>query len=93
MSNYEPEFKNKMIHLHLEDGRTIKSLQEEYGVSKASISIWIKEFRKECQADPEATEDYDLMLENRKLKKQLEEMEKENRFLKKAAAFFAKEID
>lgn len=54
MSNYEPEFKNKMIHLHLEDGRTIKSLQEEYGVSKASISIWIKEFRKECQADRKA---------------------------------------
>jgi len=33
------------------------------------------------------------MAENLQLRKQLEEMEKENRFLKKAAAFFAKEID
>ena len=33
------------------------------------------------------------MSENRKLRKQLEEAKKENEFLKKAAAFFAKEID
>jgi transposase len=33
------------------------------------------------------------MLENRNLRKKLEELEKENKFLKKAAAFFAKEID
>jgi len=33
------------------------------------------------------------MKENQKLKKQLAELQKENDFLKKAAAFFAKEID
>ena len=37
--------------------------------------------------------EYDYMKENLKLRKQLEETEKENRFLKKAAAFFAKESD
>ena len=33
------------------------------------------------------------MQENRRLRKELEETRKENLFLKKAAAFFAKEID
>ena len=33
------------------------------------------------------------MKENLKLRKELEEMKKENDFLKKVAAFFAKEID
>lgn len=33
------------------------------------------------------------MKENLQLKKQLAELKKENDFLKKAAAFFAKEID
>ena len=33
------------------------------------------------------------MKENLKLRKKLEEVRKENEFLKKAAAFFAKEID
>ena len=93
MQHYEPEFKQKIVRLHLEEGRTLKSLSEEYSASKASISIWINNYRQECQTSHEAKEDYDYMMENRKLRKQLEEMEKENRFLKKAAAFFAKEID
>ncbi len=36
---YEPAFKKKIVRLHLEDGRTLKGLAEEDGVSKASISI------------------------------------------------------
>ena len=47
--HYEPEFKKKIVRLHLEEGRTIKGLAAEYGVSKASISIWVKQFREECQ--------------------------------------------
>ena len=35
---YELEFKKKIVRLHLEEGRTLKGLAEEYGVSKASIS-------------------------------------------------------
>ena len=90
---YEPEFKKKIVRLHLEDGRTIKGLAKEYNVSKASISNWVAQFRKECQENAEAKADYDFMKENLNLKKQLAELQKENDFLKKAAAFFAKEID
>lgn len=64
--SYEPEFKKKIVRLHIEQGRTYKSITDEYDVSKASISKWRKE---------------------------LEEAKKETLFLKKAAAFFAKEID
>jgi transposase len=39
MQHYEEEFKQRIIRLHLEEGRTLKSLSEEYGVSKASISL------------------------------------------------------
>lgn len=38
---YEEEFKKKIVRLHLEEGRTLRSLSEEYGVSKAGISIWV----------------------------------------------------
>lgn len=34
--HYEQEFKNKIVRLHIEEGRTYKSLTAEYGVSKAS---------------------------------------------------------
>ena len=81
--NYEPEFKKKIVRLHLEEGRTLKGLAAEYGVSKASISNWTKQFREECQTNEEAQADYDYMKENLKLKKQLAELQKENDFLKK----------
>lgn len=90
---YEPEFKNKIIRLHLEEGRTLMSLAQEYKVNKASISNWVKSYREECQINPYIKEEYDYLKENLNLRKQLEELEKENRFLKKAAAFFAKEIE
>ncbi len=91
--HYETEFKKKIVRLHLEEGRTLVSLSEEYGVSKASISNWVNQFREECQINKEAKEDYDYMKENLRLRKELTELQKENDFLKKAAAFFAKEID
>jgi transposase len=91
--HYEAEFRKKIVRLHLEEGRTLKGLAAEYGVSKASISIWVKQFREECLTNNEAKSEYDCMKENLQLKKQLAELQKENDFLKKAAAFFAKEID
>lgn len=94
---YEPEFKKKIVHLHLNEGRTYKSITREYGVSKSAISKWCEEFSRECQEkvqdNPAAVNDAELMKENLRLRKELEEAGKENLFLKKAAAFFAKEID
>ena len=95
--SYTSELKKKIVRLHEEEGRTYKSITAEYGVSKASISKWCREFSEECQTkaleDPNSPNELELMKENLRLKKELEEAKKENLFLKKAAAFFAKEID
>lgn len=95
--SYTPEFKKKIVRLHLEEGRTYKSITAEYGVSKASISKWCAEFSEECQTqaitNPDIPNEAELMKENLRLRKELAEKEKEISFLKKAAAFFAKEID
>ena len=71
------------MRLHEEERRTYKSIPAEYGVSRASISKWCSQL----------WEEYDYMKGMRKLRKETEELRKENFFLKKAAAFFAKEID
>lgn len=95
--HYEPEFKKKLVRLHLEEGHTLQSLSAEYGVAKASITIWCRKFSNECleQALTNliAPNELEIMKENRRLRAELEEARKENLFLKKAAAFFAKEID
>ena len=92
------ETKQEILRKHLEEGRTVKSLCDEYFLAHSTVERWITEFRKECQKEPKTNEPKthehsSLYEENRKLRMELEELEKENEFLKKAAAFFAKEID
>ena len=95
--SYTPEFKKKIIRLRLEEGRTIHSLTAEYGIPKETIRRWCNEFQQECQAQslhtPSSANEAEIMKENLRLRKELAEKEKEILFLKKAAAFFAKEID
>ena len=93
INKYDIEFKKKIVRLFLEEGRTKKSISNEFSVSVASISNWVKQFREECQINQKANLEYDHMKENLRLRKELEETKKEIEFLKKAAAFFAKEIN
>lgn len=59
---YEPEFKNRIVCLKFEDGRTFKSFAGEYGISHVSIINWIKQFRKEYRSNEEAKADHDFMM-------------------------------
>ena len=82
-----------MVRLVLEEGRTIASVNKEYNLGEGTVRSWIIQFEEESEKNPEIKETKDIYEENRRLRKKLEEVEKEVRFLKKAAAFFAKEID
>ncbi len=93
MSRYNPELRNKILRLHLEDGRSIKSLTEEYNLGSGTLRYWLDKHREECKTNPVIKNETEAMLEIKRLKKELAESQKENAFLKKAAAFFAKEID
>jgi transposase len=88
---YDQVFKEKLVKLHLENTRTISSLVKEYGVSRSTLNGWIKSYCEECKESEEKISP-SVYEENRLLKKRTIELEKENAFLKKAAAFFAKEI-
>ena len=82
-----------IVRLFLEEGRTVKSINEEYNLGDGTVRKWVKAFHEECETNPELKNTKDIYEENRRLRKELEEMKKENAFLKKAAAFFAKELD
>ncbi len=88
--SYTSEFKKKIVRFHEEEEHTYISITAEYGVSKAAISAWWKQFRGECQTSPESKAEYDNMKGVIKLKRENEELRKEVA-LKKAAAFFVKE--
>ena len=86
--HYEPVLKQEIIRLYLEEGRTMKSLTEEYNLGKGTLRYWLKNTRKECAENKDGVPE-----ELVRLRKLNAELRKENQFLKKAAAFFAKEID
>ncbi len=90
---YSEEVKKEVIRLHLDEGRTKKSLSEEYGLGAGTLSNWLKNYREECSANQEIQKEYDSYERNKQLLRENAELRKENEFLKKAAAFFAKEID
>jgi len=86
--HYEPQLKQEIIRLYLEEGWTMKSLSEEYNLGKGTLRYWLKNSRKECDKHKDVASD-----ELERLRKQNTELRKENQFLKKAAAFFAKEVE
>lgn len=89
---YEPEFKRKIARLYLQGGRTIESINKEYHLGDATVRIWARKYQEECANSPSTKEELDTLAEIRQLNKELEEVKKENPFLKKAAAFFAKQL-
>ena len=91
MVQVDPVIEKTIIRLHLEQGRTQKSLADEYGISVNVVHRIITNYRKECRNNVYKSENLRLMEENRRLREQNAELQKEADFLKKAAAFFAKE--
>ena len=89
LNEYTLEFKKKVIDLHKKCGRTYKSIADEYGVSKASISRWCSESQKNLQL----MKTHNLEKENLSLKQENRKLRKKIAFLKKTTVFFAKEIN
>lgn len=76
-----------MVRLVLEEGQTIASVNKEYNLGEGTVRSWIRQFEEECEKNPEIKETKDIYEENRRLRKKLEEAEKEVRFLKKQPHF------
>lgn len=87
----DPELRSKIVQLHVQEGRTFKSLSDEYGYPASTISRWVRDYRQAAMKDKEQSRALADMEKLHKLQKENEELKKENDFLKKAAAFFAKE--
>ena len=91
-SSFTPEFKDEMVKLYL-DQRSKRSLSEvarEHGIGAETLRNWVKAYEK---AHPQEEEPLTVSerARLREAERKVRELELENEFLKKAAAFFAKE--
>jgi transposase len=83
------EFKQEAVRLLTESGRPLRQVARELGLHAAQLRDWRRELaRPSPAAAAPAPSDAE---EVRRLRRELEVVRQERDFLKKAAAFFAKE--
>lgn len=68
ISRHEPEFKKEIVHLVLEEGHTITSVNKDFHLGEGTVGGWSKQFREECADNPQAKDLSELYEENRRLR-------------------------
>jgi transposase len=74
----------------VEGQRPIAQVAREYGLSETTVGNWVRKYREMHAADEPPLE-LSERARLHELERRNRELEMENAFLKKAAAFFAKE--
>jgi transposase len=86
------EFKTEAAHRVIDSGRGVSEVAKEISVSETLLFRWVRDERRRIEA-LEGTNDEPLSASERaellRLRRQVAEQEKDNEFLKKAAAYFA----
>ena len=90
---YSEDFKKEVVKAYMAGDKSIPQLAVEFNVAKSSVSKWVNEYKEECLYTTSTTTESNDANDIRRLNQLLNEKDKEIAFLKKAAAFFAKEID
>ena len=89
-ASFTPEFREEAARLVVDHGRRIAEVARELGVGETTLGNWVKLYR-----ESHAGEDPPLTLSERaelaELRRRTREQGMELSFLKKAAAYFAKE--
>jgi transposase-like protein len=88
--SYTPEFKEQAARKVVEGSLPIARVARELGVNDTTLGFWVKAYRKKMagQPLPAGMPDAERI---RELERRNRELEIENAFLKKAAAYFARE--
>lgn len=89
MRKFTEDFKREAVRLVQTSGRTIGQIADDLGIGHSPLGKWLAKHRKtELRAGPHD----DTAKELARLRKENEILWAERDLLKKAAAFFAKEI-
>ena len=87
-NKYTDEYRREAVDYVLNsEGKTIKECARELGLNDKTLSHWVAKFKREGRTGSGMT---DQEKELAKANRRIRELEMENEFLKKAAAFFAR---
>jgi transposase len=87
---YSPEFKEQAAKRVIDNSLPIAQVARELGINDTTLGFWVKAYRKKLAGEP-VPADMPGQERIKELERRNRELEMENAFLKKAAAFFARE--
>lgn len=91
-SNYTEEFRAEAVKQIMEEGHSVLEVSKAIGVSDASLYTWLKKAGWNSGESKEYRKLSETEAENRKLKSEIRKLKMERDILKKAAAYFASDI-
>lgn len=89
---YTEEFRESSAKLAVESDKAVTKIAQELGISATTLHDWIKRYYPNLKAKKEHLSAQGSQEELKKLKKELQRVKQERDILKKAAAYFASEI-
>jgi transposase len=87
---FSPEFREEAARMVVETSRPIADVARELGINETSLGNWVRAYREQ-HAEDEPPLQVSERARLRELERLNRELEMENAFLKKAAAYFARE--
>jgi len=87
---YTPEFKEQAARKVVEGSLKVAQVARELDVNETTLGCWVSAYRKKTARDP-LPADMPESGRVRELERRVRDLEMENAFLKKAAAYFARE--
>jgi transposase-like protein len=88
--NYSPEFREEAVKMVIDTSQPIAKVARELGIVEGTLGNWVNTYRREhAGEEPPLTLNERARL--RELERETRELKMEVEFLKKAAAYFAKD--
>jgi transposase len=87
---FSPEFKDEAVKAVIMNSRPIAQVAREITVNEGTLGNWVAAYRR-VHADEEPALDINERARLREAERLVRELKMENEFLKKAAAYFARD--
>lgn len=86
---FSPEYRDEAVKQVIETSRPIAEVARDLGINEGTLGNWVNKYRNEHPASEEL--DISDRARLRELERENRDLRMEREFLKKAAAFFARE--
>jgi transposase len=90
-NKYTPEFREEAVQIALQSSKTVSETARELGLNTETLRGWVKKYKQRSQPPDDAPLTMRERARLKELERRVKEVEMENAFLKKCAAYFAKD--